>query len=112
MAYPPEAVARIKELEQELAELKKTRVVILDRAKLDELGDLTNLSWEPYHSRISWISRAAVCCRKGESEFNSRVRTFNQISYEETKEVAKCASEIVDVLLKYARQIKQEGENE
>lgn len=97
MAYPPGLDARIKELEAELKLLKKERVVMINREDLSELTSLTNLSWEPYHAHISWLSRAVICCgprRDGEIG-HSHVRTSKQMTYEETKRVAECASEIV-----------------
>lgn len=112
MVYSQEVQAKIKDLEAQIKELKETGVVIPGRNDMDELGHLTGSYGHHFHSHISWLARASVCGIIESDNFSStRTKKLSDMTTEEATGVANCMNDVMDVLLKYARQIKRSGEN-
>lgn len=111
MVYSQEVQAKIKDLEAQIKELKETGVVIPGRNDMDELGHLTGSYGHYFYTHIAWLAKASVC---GIPISNSSTKTkkLSDMTVEEATGVANCMNEVMDVLLKYARQIKRESEDD
>lgn len=110
MGYSKEVRDRIRELENEISELKKNNVVIPERRDMEELADLTGGYAEQFHTHISWIARASVCgtvkksrCIRGRSSNARYLKNMSDLTMEEAGDVADCMREVMEVLLKYAQ---------
>lgn len=110
MGYSKEVRDRIRELENEISELKKNNVVIPERRDMEELADLTGGYTEQFHTHISWIARASVCgtvkknrCIRGQSSNARYLKNMSDLTMEEAGDVADCMREVMEVLLKYAQ---------
>lgn len=100
--YTPEVEARIKELEDELATLRKSKYTMAPTSKTKDLRKITKISSSMYDQRIVWLAKAATAAVDFDGYFNN-VKTAKNMTYEETVRAFECASKIADVLLEYAR---------
>ena len=108
MVYPPDVEKRIQELEAELSELKNTRTIIAPHSKVKPLADLTDLYSSNFQTHISWLARAVTCRYKefvGTDKLEiSKIIPVGKMSFDEVEKASKCASEIIELLLKYAKE--------
>lgn len=108
MAYPPDVKKRIQELEAELSELKNTRIIIAPYSEVKPLYDLTGLYPSNFQNHISWLARAVTCKYTelvGPDKLKfSKIIPVAKMSFDEVEKASKCASEIIELLLKYAKE--------
>lgn len=108
MAYPPDVEKRIKELESELSELKKSRTLIAPISEVKQLSELTGLYGSNFQTHISWLARAVTCTYTElvvADKFKvSAIIPVAKMSFDQVTTASKCASEIIEILIKYAKE--------
>lgn len=102
-SYQKEVRERIKQLEEEIKSLRKSyhSKNLLDKEKLHELLEICGYDAMFVQERVSYLSRfACTYVKSGKSKF----KKITDLNYDEFERVKKCSSEILDILLKYAKE--------